>query len=314
MYFPFLRAKQNELAALGEINKSIWNRQTVIPIIEPVVKVVPRQYKAISDKNVPFIIIVNPLVGELASSSPHDDIHNELIKGIYDGYKNYWLGFIIHKHTIPEDIKNFVKKYPSHYHAFIHFNAAEDSTGLVKAIKGDKNCQYNIFIEGRISNAYINMFSQLDAYDIIIKDGFKKCSKNEYYPSYDFFYDLHKIYESELGYDGFGDFTIIGSQYEKGGGPAYVVAIHITTTDENDDLIVRHFKSDVLNPPSSIDVAGKFLQALGRAMVYIEDSGLNTDGISNYQRLHMQKHFPGLGIAKKLSIMHHIEFMYGLIN
>ncbi|MGN6494602.1 MAG: sce7725 family protein [Agriterribacter sp.] len=315
MYFPYLRAKQFDLAALAEVNDKVYHSQTVIPIIEPVTEIKKLQYKRIADKNIPFILVINPIVGDLKSITPHSKIVNNLVQECLKSYKNYWLAFTIQPQTSLKDVQSFIKDYPDHYHVFIHFHQFKDVQSLAKVIAGDSKNQYNIFVDGLVGIDYINQFSNNDAYDVLIKDGFKKRKRNEDYPEEDFFYDLHKLYETDYGYDGFGDFTIIGSLYDPGGGPAYVVALHLTDVDEDNNVVIRHFKSESLTPASSADPGGKFGQALKKLIKHLNDSPhLNSSGTVEYTELHKSGHFPGLGTAKKISIKHHIEFVHGLIQ
>ncbi len=37
---------------------------------------------------------------------------------------------------------------------------------------------------------------------------------------------------------------------------------------------------------------------------------LDTSGVDEFAALHKSGHFPGLGMAKKISIKHHIEYVY----
>jgi hypothetical protein len=314
MYFPYIRAKQFDLAAIFEVKDGVYKNKLVTPIIEPVTTIVEKQYKRLSEKGIHFILITNPMVGDLASVSYSTKIINTLVNKVFKDYKNYTLGFIIQPGTALKDVENFIAGFPNNKHAFIHFHKFKDATALAKVVAADKNNEYNIFIDGNTGVDDVVEFSSSRAPDILISDGFKKRSKNEAYPEEDFFYDLHKRYATDLNYNGFGDFTIIGAQFDKGGGPAYVVAIHLTDKDKHDNLIVKHFKSDTLSPPSSVDPGGKFSQALKRLKKHLDaTSHLNTSGVDEYKDLHKTGHYPGLGIVKKISIKHHIEFIHSFL-
>ena len=110
--------------------------------------------------------------------------------------------------------------------------------------------------------------------------------------------------------DGFGDFLIVGDEYSESGGPAYAVAIHLTFIDpDQDDLMeIYHFKSRRRDTPQ--DPAGKFAEALMVMIETLDEPGskiLETGAIKEFRTLHRQRHFPGLGYIKKLSMKHHIE-------
>ena len=110
--------------------------------------------------------------------------------------------------------------------------------------------------------------------------------------------------------DGFGDFLMVGDDYNEGGGPAYAVAIHLTYIDPNEDdaMYIYHFVSTSNNTPT--DPAGKFGQALQKLIDKL-DSGnsmlFQGEAIKEFRELHAKGHFPGLGYVKKLSMKHHLE-------
>jgi hypothetical protein len=74
-------------------------------------------------------------------------------------------------------------------------------------------------------------------------------------------------------------------------------------------MFIKHYVSDRTNSP--VDPGGKFLEALDKL---IEDLNANykllpTRATEEYKKLHDRKHFPGLGMVKKLSMQHHVELM-----
>lgn len=313
MYFPYTRAKQYDLAALVELKSDVFSSKPIIPIVEPVAAIKKNQYKKLLERNIPFVLVVNPIVGDLKSLTPHNDIITLLVNDVFKGYDNLTLGYIIQPQTTLAQVRSFISSYSKHGHAFIHFYQFPEPKELARMIAADKKTNYDIFIDGRVGLEYVNTFSVSDAPDIIVKDGFVKQPKNELYPAQDFFSDLHKIYNSAMGYQGFGDFTIIGSQFDSGGGPAYVVALHLTESDTDKNLVVNHFKSDASNPPSAVDPGGKFRQALSRLKKFVDSSSLKSEGVNEYLELYRAGHYPGLGVAKKISIKHHIETVAKLL-
>jgi hypothetical protein len=78
---------------------------------------------------------------------------------------------------------------------------------------------------------------------------------------------------------------------------------------------VYHFKSHRQDTPQ--DPAGKFREALAEMMKTLNAPGskvLETDAVNEFRRLHEQRHFPGLGYVKKLSMKHHIETLADYLN
>jgi len=309
MYLPYIRAKQYDLGAIQSISAEIYNSNTVLPIIEPVTQINATQYRRLRERDIPFILVVNPIVGPLYSLTPHAQIVN-LLRTTFAGYANIRVGFIIHPTTTLPQVTNFINSFPTLKHSFIHFAQFPNSEALAELIEDDDNKEFNIFIDGEVSLDYVNDFLDVSTSDILIRDGFNRRAKNELYPAQDFFDDLHKNYE-EIGYNGFGDFTVIGKDFISGGGPAYVVAIHLTDLNDRNDIIVRHFKSDLTPPLTQADPGGKFRFALAAMMRHLRAvPTLTSDGIDEYRVIHRAGNFPGLGVPKKLSIMHHIETIY----
>jgi len=110
--------------------------------------------------------------------------------------------------------------------------------------------------------------------------------------------------------NGFGDFLVVGDEFNEGGGPAYAVAIHLTYLDSDQDNVMQiyHFVSDSQDTPR--DPAGKFAEALAKMISTLDQPDskvLETDALREFRDLHDAGHFPGLGYIKKLSMNHHIE-------
>ena len=110
--------------------------------------------------------------------------------------------------------------------------------------------------------------------------------------------------------NGFGDFLIVGDEFSESGGPAYAVAIHLTfiDSDKDDAMFIYHFKSKRQDTPT--DPAGKFAEALDAMIKKLNEPGskvFESAAVAEFRELHAEKHYPGLGYIKKLSMKHHIE-------
>jgi hypothetical protein len=71
---------------------------------------------------------------------------------------------------------------------------------------------------------------------------------------------------------------------------------------------IYHFKSKRTDTPT--DPAGKFAEALAEMMKELgspKSKVLETSAVQEFRVLHEERHFPGLGHVKKLSMNHHIE-------
>lgn len=310
MYLPYLRDKQNEIFALLNLPSNIFKSNKIIPIIEPVTDLKKnKNLKELKNNNIPFILISNPSVGRNATARVNENIKKQLIDGIFSNYKNYWIGFIISAKTTLSDIKAFFKTFPNNATALIHDYNFKQASDLLQILEKEKSIQFNVFIENHTSGFYRREFSGIDASNILLRDGFRKQENNSLYPEEDFFSDLHLTFKED-GFDGFGDFQMIGYSYKESGGPAHAVTIHLTTVDEeNTSLSMNHFVSDNVTGP--VDPGGKFLEALKKLNGFlIKNPHYTTEGVNQYKALYKTKHFPGLGVVKKISIMHHIELIH----
>ena len=109
---------------------------------------------------------------------------------------------------------------------------------------------------------------------------------------------------------GFGDYTIMAPDFSENGGPAYVVTIHLSyiNKDQYDEMYVKHYSSYDDNSPTN--PGGKFINALSSAVKDITSTPsifYKTMATKELISLYKNRHYPGLGQIKKLSIMHHIE-------
>jgi hypothetical protein len=164
-----------------------------------------------------------------------------------------------------------------------------------------------ILVLGDVPQMLIKSAKQI----VYIADAFQSQSKNSDYPDFsNFNSNWHTEYKTRSKCIGFGDYTIIDTDYSESGGPAYVVALHLTYIDheEYDAVKVMHFKSYDDKSPTQPGL--KFKDALDKLITYVEknkDYFVGTFGLHNFSILHSMKHFPGLGQVKKNSIQHHIE-------
>ena len=303
MYFPVMRGKQNELLALQEL-ASFVSHQNFKPIIEPVrnnFRPLLKTIKALNQYNIIPLVIINPCMGDF------EDKDSNLINALENNSLKLDINFIpcVKIKTSAEDYKNIFdsidfKKF-SEKAVYIYDDIDRDKTNLL--------AQINYLIIKR--STPIEIIEQLKNFNIVLMDDpFKKRKKNADYGDNSFFSDLHisfkKFYSNVIG---FGDYTIVGDNYSENGGPAYVVTIHLSYIDEkNDFMYVMHFSSEYDKTPTN--PGGKFIQALEK-FVQLSNSDKNpfikTNGMQTLESLYIDKHYPGLGVIKKISMMHHIE-------
>lgn len=301
MYYPYFRGKQYELILLREQAELIGNSK-VVPIIEPVKKNLSPLNRAIEqlDKyNAKYILIMNPIHGDFKSNNSF------LEENIYS-FKNIIIGLVITAESTFSEISILLEKFKDYEIAIIHQGFTEGKS-LSELLSG-YNISKNVFVNTEQNKLYQKHFKTIGE-RILIRDSFRK-TVNAHYPYEEHFSDLHITFDEE-NMDGFGDFLIVGDEYSESGGPARAVALHLTFLKkaDEDNMYIRHYVSDRKEGVS--DPGGKFLEALKKLVDDIEKSPeeFDTKACSKYKELREKEHFPGLGVAKKLSMQHHLEVL-----
>lgn len=293
MYLPYLRGKQFELAALREC-ADISSARHLKPIIEPVrenMNALVNTIEHLNKCNIVPIVVINPSVGEL-SGQPSDRITRVLDE--YDYTPCILLAGSsdeIAIHLAESMTREFV----------IYLTEGVDNT----IIKLCNTAEFTI-INPKISPTLLTKFSKV----AFIDDNFKKKPRNADYGSESAFSHWHVTFRDTPNAVGFGDYTIMGTDFSESGGPAYVVTIHLSyiNTEQYDEMYVKHYSSYDDNTPTN--PGGKFIDALGSAVKdIIKDPSIfyETLATREFISLYENRHYPGLGQIKKLSIMHHIE-------
>lgn len=309
MYFPYMRAKQNELLAIRELGNLIHNNGHIVPIIEPV-KELGRTYNSLlrtlegyETNNTPFILIFNPTVGEFKHNN--QKIILEVIPSLRGMENSHILGCIISNNTTQQDVQQFLNIAQTDQICFIHACDFANPSLLM----GYPNLKYQIFFDQSASITYQSNFSSADK--VIIKDGFTQQIRNADYPTSENFFDLTLTYHSN--YIGFGDFLIVGKPYTDDGGPAHAVALHLTYIKSTGDIGIKHYISD--RTTTNQDTPGKYFEALQKLITDKNSNPLilNTTGLDEFQQSYNESHFPGLGSVKKFSMKHHIELMASIV-
>lgn len=303
MYYPYFRGKQFELLALRE-SATVLADADFVPIIEPVresLSGLERALDAIGQAGGRAIVVVNPRHGDHKTDG-------NVIQTFLERYRDndaISVGVLLLSSTPADDAVARVQAYSDRPQALIHAGFTE-ARPLADALADRMRDVTNVFIEDQANMLYRRHFTESTR--VLVRDGFEQ-KKNADYDPVDPFSDLHATY-ADMGMQGYGDFLTVGDRYSEGGGPAYAVAIHLTFIDPAKDeaMFVYHFASDSNDTPT--DPAGKFGQALTKLIARL-DSGdsnlLETSAVQEFRRLHEDRHFPGLGTVKKLSMRHHIE-------
>ncbi|WP_400263073.1 sce7725 family protein [Sphingobacterium sp. SG20118] len=311
MYFPYLRGKQFELIALRDLVVLPLNPEKIIPIIEPVKKNVSSlrtALKVLSAGDIRVQLIVNPEYGELK-------VDREPIFTLIQEFRDLGITSIIPTYLIKTDRDSaFAQQsieqrgFNDSGYALVHLNKTNDIQELSDFTKNTR-CLFNTI---QINN----LFGLKRKYNdrVLLSDNFNKQTKNTNYIAI-----TEEVFSSDyLDYPdedciAFSDYQTIGNGYTEGGGPAYAVAIHLTFKLEGDeDIRIAHFVSSSNDDTS--DPARKYFEALGDLIRFVDEKNIpETIALKEFRRHYDQQAFSGLGVVKKLSIMHHIELIQGLI-
>jgi hypothetical protein len=312
MYFPYLRAKQYELIALKELGSIlVANKAKISPIIEPV-KDSATFKSTLSDlraKNINFNVVINPKVGDMQNATTN--ILTILNKEL-SGYKNFQLGIIIAANENYSNLISSLKKYSSVFHklTLIHIATNENVEKIVAEFDSIIPVKYNVVYFGKTNRRYYRKFKEKTIVEL--DDYFKVQQKNADYKEVEDsnFSEEHKFYSKD-GFIGFSDFLTIGDNYTESGFLPYAIAIHLSYSDDENSIRIKHFVSDSNDDTS--DIAGKFEEALNKLVAWCNSTHFSTHAVESFKKLHETGHFPGLGSVKKLSIMNHIELVLKLI-
>ena len=296
MYFPYFRGRQYELLALKELAAKSLISSFVVPVIEPV-KIIPalnNSLAAFQAASLPVALVLNPNVGDLTDEP---QIINQLLER-----------YVSTPNVIPAILTN---------------ESAEECLTKLNDTGIDADKVLSVLNSADSLPTYQDLFRQSPQYtlcpydryirrvvkenSVLFENRFNKKSRNADYPEDELFSNDHIDYRED-DYIGFGDYSIIGSDYIESGFAPYAVAIHIVYFAKDNSLRIRHFVSDSNDDIS--DVAGKFYEAVSKLYKWYttenQDRQLTT-GLQTLLDHFINKTYPGLPTLKKLSIMHHLE-------
>jgi len=316
MYFPFFRCKQYELLAIRESISTI-KKSSIIPILEPVrnnFTSLKKCLKELKKEKIKFVLVTNPAVGELKNKASM--INKEILDNSILDASNCLLAHIIGVTTDTSDISHFLKSHKEYAKCLIHSYSMKDISKLKEIIQKASQLKFNIFDLTECGDKYIDELDVDNKIELI--DTFKRQSKNANYPKDDYFSDRCFVYKKG-GFLGYGDFLMVGKEYVEVGGPAHVVTIHFIYPQDNREIRIKHFSSDK-DSELPINPGGKFQEALVKLINFLNQKDnpfLDNDlypTSGEFLHLHSIKHFPGLGVVKKLSMKHHMETIAQILS
>lgn len=301
MYFPYFRGRQYELLALKELASQKLISESIIPIVEPIKQIpaLKNALKAFNDTGLPIGIIVNPEVGGLVGKS------NEICSILSTYQSTAFPGILINDDT--QSALKELDKEKFNQESLLTIVDDQDKRQVYENM--GLNCaRYTLCPFDR----YVMQMSIKNG--VLFEDKFRKRSRNADYPEDEPFSRDHLDF-SEFAFGGnkfvgFGDYSIIGKEYNESGFAPYAVAIHIVYFANDASLRIRHFVSD--SNDDITDVAGKFYEAVSKLHKWYTTEGQErqlTVGLKTLLDHYHNKTYPGLPTLKKLSVMHHLELV-----
>lgn len=304
MYFPILRGRQFELLALQECLKCSVLSPKIIPIVEPV-KVSATFRNTIQEfiqRERPIAIIRNPQVGSWLKDKEKEK--NEAITNAVTlqlKNKNVIPSLYV-THHLQNDLIGLSQSEKIDVSQLILLCNKPDSIRFYEESVGNAKPLYNLVPDRS------DFRRRIRPNRVLCENHFPKKERNVDYPDQvPEFYSSDHLYYEEDGYTGFSDYSIVGNEYSDSGFAPYAVAIHIVYFDDAKALRIMHFVSDSNDDIS--DPARKFSEALEKLVEWNKKMQLDTVGMRAFEKTYATQSYPGLGVVKKLSIMHHLEII-----
>ena len=315
MYFPYLRGRQNELLCLRELLDAGKLSSKVIPIIEPV-KFSSTLFSTLTkfiEMGHQVIVIRNTEVGSFRKESgdmikniekESDEKKKEKIRKTLEGYKEVWNNPQIQKaYLVDDDVISMVREKKLDAKDVVMINIKKGNYRYYEEYGEEIIGKYTVVPKG-------GDFEDIIEDDIIIlEDSYRKAKRNiDYIENPDELFSRNHIVYKKRGFVGFSDFSMVGNDFDESGFAPLAIAIHIMYFGNRDELKIHHFVSE--SNESISDPARKFEEAMNK-LVNWEDFDIipKTVGLDNLIECYNIGKFPGLGVIKKYSLMHHIQMM-----
>lgn len=315
MYYPYLRGRQNELLCIRELLELGKLSAKIIPVIEPV-RFNATFFSTLAkfiEMEREIIVIRNPKVGSFIKEfnemkkkieAEKDESKQKKLQKTLDSYleilknkyiiKGYISGDKIVKDILAgeKDINDLVLincregdyKYYEEY--------GEDLSAKITFIPKDEDFKDEVYGDA-----------------VVLEDGYVKEKRNvDYIDTPDVFFSRNHLVYKKRGYTGFSDYSIVGEDYEEAGFAPLAIAIHIMYFGNKQELRVHHFVSE--SNENISDPARKFEEAMENMLAWeLYDEIPKTEGLNRLVDCYDNAKFPGLGVIKRYSLMHHMQMI-----
>lgn len=315
MYFPYLRGRQNEMLCIRELLESGNLSEKVIPVIEPVrfTSTFFSTIRAFEDRERQIIVIRNPKVGSFEKE--FREVPEKIAKEEDEGKK--------------QNLQQTLAEYRTLLNSSCIIDAYIcDDEVVEKILTGELNAKEIVLINQRKEDcSYYEDYGEkllakytfiprneefedeVNGATVAFEDGFNKAKRNlDYIHNPDELFSANHLVYKKRGYEGFSDYSIVGKAFEESGFAPTALAIHIMYFGHKDKLWVHHFVSN--SNENYNNPAQKFAEAMDKLVDWEEYAQLpKTKGLLSLVDCYMSGKFPGLGMIKRYSLMHHIQMI-----
>lgn len=300
MYFPYMKAKSEEVSALVKTLCEGPKCENVIPIIEssPGAEEENKTYSGFNKLVSNLIASKRQFICLVREESDLDDLKREYPEE--DFYEHCIYGFT---NTFPQNY-NFKRG------AVIHEEPVMLNDG--------SEIEYHIFMPSVLQSDIFYPQKYPKEKQVYISDAFNKYPTNADYPQVDTFNNSQLCYRyKEIGIGGFGDFTILeGNAKSAGGGDQNTVThiIHLTKEDVsnagNNIIVTKHFLTTPIQEP---DITSRSIKTLSKAYEK-KDEFIPSKGIEILEEYCRSQRSTSLGMYKRIGMSHHICLMNDIIE
>ncbi|MFD1470874.1 sce7725 family protein [Companilactobacillus mishanensis] len=300
-YYPYLRGRMYDLLALKESVEAGDLGPDIVPIIEPVrdSKELQQTVKTLIEHEQPFSVVANPQVSVYGLNDTK----------LYPLPDLTTIPFFYPTAILAPDFSTeFVETATNQKTLLIAKNyqilKAYEKTRILKKVSGVLIPE-EARIHELVGDKAISLTDPLTFVPHV----------EDYADIEDEFFEGANWYRQNDNYQGFGDYSMVGSYYFDKGMPSRAIALHVIYATEDGSLRIHHFVSD-----SNEKMSGqkdKFFEAINKLAKWAPNNirGLNdTPALRELIEYANHDKFPGLGIVKKLSMRHHFQLMHRLFE
>lgn len=310
MYYPYLRARQFELIALREL-ASEDALHNITPVLEPLsgrFNNLKLANKMLREHGIKPYLLVNPLEGDIEGDT-------QFFLEFLSELENSSFKIAFHFNDNKEYIESAIEEYNLTECMVVGLDNYTDEEQL-KDLCSNSSITHIMLLDPTRKRGLHRFMKELSGkFYIRLDDLFEKEPRNAEYlerPARKFS-EEHRYYLSE-GFHGFGDFSVLPSEFIDGGSAPRAVVIHFTYINEEDEqnIWIRHFTS--ISNDSIANVQGKFAEAAEKAVEFIDAKHITNSAAVELKDYFSRKHYPGLGTVKKISIKNHLLIIEAFLD